>query len=100
MVTFRFVNQQKTHLYFNSRKETAKIDVSSAVGAQTDGQVTDGHHSHKLKLQLQFFTFRVRLHQATRLRLRLPQRYRSEFLHLHQALSLRATVPIHFVYMS
>ena len=43
---------------------------------------------------------RVRLHQATRLRLRLRQRYRSEFLHLHQALSLRATVPIHFVYMS
>ena len=49
MVTFRFVNQQKTHLYFNCRKETAKIDVSAAVGAQTDGQVTDGHNSHKTK---------------------------------------------------
>ena len=47
-----------------------------------------------------FAAVRVRLHQATRLRLRLQQRYRSEFLHLHRALSLYATVPIHFVYMS
>ena len=43
---------------------------------------------------------RVRLHQAMRLHLRLQQRYRSEFLHLQQALSLRATVLVDFVYMS
>ena len=55
MVTFRFVNQQKTHLYFNSRKETAKIDVSAAVGAQTDGQVIYGHRIHKTKTAVAIF---------------------------------------------
>ena len=43
---------------------------------------------------------KVRLHQAMPLRLRLQQRYRSEFFHLHQVLSLRVTVLVDFVYMS
>ena len=47
-----------------------------------------------------FGILRVCLHRAMRLHLRLRQRYCSEFLHLHQVLSLRATVLVDFVYMS
>ncbi len=34
MLTFRFVNQQQMHLYFSCHKETAKISVGAAVGAE------------------------------------------------------------------
>ena len=39
MLTFRFVNQQQAYIYYNYRKETAKINVGAAVGAYKEERV-------------------------------------------------------------